>query len=36
LKSSRAPRRCAQRHRSRLTSRAETCSLIETSDYVMD
>jgi hypothetical protein len=32
----RAPRRCAQRQRSRLTARAETCSLIETGDYVMD
>ena len=32
----RSPRRCAQRQRSRLTARAETCSLIETGDYVMD
>jgi len=36
LKLSRAPRRCAQRQRSRLTARAETCSLIETDDYLMD
>jgi hypothetical protein len=36
LKLSRAPRRCAQRQRSRLTARAETCSLIETGDYAMD
>ena len=32
----RSPRRCAQRQRSRLTARAETYSLIETADYVMD
>ena len=32
----RSPRRCAQRQRSRLTARAETCLLIETGDYVMD
>ena len=36
LKLSRAPRRCAQRQRSRLTAGAETCSLIETGDYVME
>ena len=36
LQLSRAPRRCAQRQRSRLTARAETCPLIETGDYVMD
>ena len=36
LKLSRAPRRCAQRQRSRLTARAETCSLIETGDYLTD
>jgi hypothetical protein len=36
LKLSRAPRRCAQRQRSRLTATAETCSLIETGDYLMD
>src|SRR5262252_10856157 len=34
LKLSRAPRRCAQRQRSRLTARAETCPLIETGDYL--
>jgi hypothetical protein len=32
----RSPRRCAQRQRSRLTAGAETCSLIETGDYVME
>ena len=36
LKLSRTPRRCAQRQRSRLTARAETCSLHETGDYLMD
>ena len=35
LKLFRAPRRCAQRQRSRLTAGAATCPLIE-SDYVMD
>ena len=33
---SRSPRRCAQRQRSRLPARAETCSLFEIGDYVMD
>jgi hypothetical protein len=32
----RAPRRCAQRQRSRLTAGAATCPLYETSDYLMD
>ena len=32
----RSPRRCAQRQRSRLPARAETCSLFEIGDYVMD
>jgi hypothetical protein len=31
-----SPRRCAHRQRSRLTARAETCSLIETGDYLVD
>jgi hypothetical protein len=32
----RTPRRCAQAQRSRLTTRAATCPLFETGDYVMD
>jgi hypothetical protein len=32
----RTPRRCAQGQRSRLTTRAATCRLFETGDYVMD
>jgi hypothetical protein len=36
LSSLHSPRRCAHRQRSRLTARAETCSLIETGDYLVD
>ena len=36
LSRSQSLRRCAQRQRSRLTARAETCSLFEIGDYVMD